>query len=152
MEHSDFPKILQTFLPIVIFVLWAMFSSAGKKRKIRNYPPQQTRKPVPQSDHEPELEKQTYHYTPDKELESKAKQNPVISSTQKAAVPAQLPQHQPAIKISMPSDLQVHISSAHGSSGPAPINDYGRYSPEELQKLVVWSEVLGRPVAMREPD
>jgi hypothetical protein len=152
MEHSDFPKILQTFLPIVIFVLWAMFSSAGKKRKMRNFPPQQTQKSAPQSDHEPELEKPTYHHAPDKELESKAKQNPVISSTQKAAVPAQLPQHQPAIKISMPADLQVHISSAPGISGPAPVNGYGKYSPEELQKLVVWSEILGRPVALREKD
>ncbi len=45
MEHSDFSKILQTFLPIVIFILWAMFSNAGKKRKMRNFPERKSAEP-----------------------------------------------------------------------------------------------------------
>lgn len=160
MEHTDFSKILQTFLPIIIFIFWAMFSNAGKKKKKRNYEAPQKRKTDPLSDHSFDQEVAPYHKAPDRE-ESRATPNPVVVTSpdssrshisQKPAITGHLPQHQPAIPVSMPSDLQVHIFSAPGASRQSPIQDYGRHSPEELQKLVVWSEILGRPVAMRDQD
>jgi hypothetical protein len=152
MEHTDFPKIFQTFLPIIIFILWAMFSNAGKKRKTRNYPVKEKPKPDSWSMGSPELEKTPYHKAPEKELESKAKPNPVNSSANKAAVTSQLPQHQWVVRAPASPDLQVRISSAPGTSGPAPVHDYGRYSLGELQKLVVWSEILNKPIALRDRE
>jgi hypothetical protein len=150
MEHTDFSKILQTFLPIIIFIFWAMFSNAGKKRKLRNFPVPQKRKPDHGSDHMPEQETTTYHQAPNMERETPHKTGYTPSAESKAAATGKLPQHQPAIKISMPSDLPVHISSVPGAQEPKPLKDYGRYSPEELQKLVVWSEILNKPVGLRD--
>lgn len=150
MEHSDFSKILQTFLPIIIFVLWAMFSNAGKKRKVRNFPAPQQRESSPESDHSIEQEKATYHQAPKKEQESSLETAPAASSGLKAATTGQLPQHQPAIKISLPVDSHMQTSSAAGASGPQPVRDYGGYSPGELQKFVLWSEILSKPVGLRD--
>ena len=33
MEHTDLHKLVQTLLPIAIFVLWAMFSKPAKKKR-----------------------------------------------------------------------------------------------------------------------
>lgn len=152
MEHSDFSKILQTFLPIIIFIFWAMFSNAGKKRKMRNFPLPHNQKTDPESDHPLEQEKKTYHQVPNKDQESTSKTGYAASSGPKATSTGQLPQHEPDIKKSVPPDLHLHVSSSHGASGPAPVYDYGRYSLEELQKLVVWSEILNKPIALRDPD
>jgi hypothetical protein len=150
MEHSDFPKIFQTLLPIIVFILWAMFSNAGKKRKMRNFPSSQKRKPGPESDNPLDREKTSYHQAPNKEQENPDKTGYAVSSSLKAT--GHFSQHQPAMKISMPSDLHVNISSVHGAAEPKPGKDYGRYSLEELQKFVVWSEILNRPIALRDPE
>jgi hypothetical protein len=152
MEHTDFSKILQTFLPIVIFVLWAMFSNAGKKRKMRNFPAPRQHKPDPEPGHAIEQVKTTYHQAPKEERESPLKTVPDASSGSKAASTGRLPQHQPAIKISLPADLHMQTSSAAGASGPQPVRDNGGYSPGELQKFVIWSEILSKPVGLRAPE
>lgn len=110
------------------------------------------RKPDSRFDDPPEKKKSSYHQLQDREKEVPAETGPAASQGQQAAKAGNLPQRQPAIRISMPSDLQVHISPAHGASEPAPMKDYGKYSVEELQKLIVWSEILNTPIGLRDPD
>lgn len=152
MEHSDFSKIIQTFLPIAIFILWAMFSNAGKKRKMRNFPDAKTQNTDHRSEERPKQEMPTYHKAPESEGKVQAKTKAADTEEPKVVITGQLPRHPSAMPYAIPSDLHMHISPARGASGPSPANDYARYSIEELQRLLVWSEILGRPKALRDPD
>jgi hypothetical protein len=129
MDHTNFPKIFQTFLPIVVFVLWAMFSGANKnKKKVGRRVPPHGRLPLP-----PE----------EVGLPPKRHETVKIPETAVAEKLFQIPVSGPVLD---------NKPCATGESKPVESADYANPSQEDIRKFIVWSEILAKPLALRDGD
>jgi hypothetical protein len=131
MDHTNFPKIFQTLLPIVVFVLWAMFSGANKNKKKAARPRQEHPPVMPGEVGLPPKRHETVK-TPETVFES-----PVAEKL-----------FQPPSS-ALPIDQKPYATGEHG---PVESADYANHSLEELRKFIVWSEILARPLALRDGD
>jgi hypothetical protein len=202
MEHHEFSKIIQTLLPIAIFVLWALLSRPAQKRKkaqealerkrreseaARAEPMHQEpadnahaedttagenkwrgalddmlsemglpveRRPSPlpvetPSEKKPELpeEAQTLEdlepeVAPQKPVDKQMKAHLAIQ--ERAYTLAASPiESQNAYSITTESFPAIGSESLQATS-------LSSYSADELQKFIVWSEVLGKPIGLRD--
>jgi hypothetical protein len=170
----DSPKLLQTLLPLVIFVIWMIISAAAnaKKKQYGGRTPQPN--PVPQSDSE-----RTYE-TPSSETEDKEydtnwsdetsyrdqdnfpqetttladapePEKPVITTSETAAPVFSSDMLQKAMSV-VEEEGAIRDEIA---SGPRKLNKEHniniKISYYEMRKAMVWSEILAPPLALRDP-
>jgi len=155
MEHTDFHKIFQTLLPIAIFILWALFSKSGKKRGKAAPVPRHERSDHDQSEGpSPAAEKSMpEHNTRSLEdLQPEVVTEPATDGAMKSHLAIQAGAYDLAIS---PIDNQKAYSTAienipTSESGTSFHTTQSGPSVAALQKYIIWSEILSRPVALRD--
>jgi hypothetical protein len=220
MEHLDLPHLLKSLMPVLIFVVWALFSlpnnkkkkdrEALKRRKLEELERAETqvsrdengahdlgKQPTPKSEWKRSIEQvfEEMGFPLEKEQKSpppEMRNEPSLPQSEKTGTThshntrtvSSLPKDsrsledlEPEIPVGKPPEkthtvalpvkdgayslaaspiddkkayAQTSLSGTENSSYALSQNLTGKISPHELQKFVVWSELLGKPVALRE--
>ena len=201
MEHHDFSKIIQTLLPIAIFVLWALLSRPAQKRKKAqealehkrlesetSHAESAYREPADNAHAEDNgAGKNKWRGALDDMLaemslpvERQPSPRPIGTPPEKEPLPEEaqtLEDLKPEVAPEKPVDKQMKahlaIQERAYTLAASPIDNQNAYSTitesipvtaskslhatslssytaDELQKFIVWSEVLGRPIGLRE--
>ena len=162
-------------MPIAIFVFWAFISRPAQKRKkerealerkryreqqelnqeAESQAPESTPSSDPDWREEPDFETQPYDEPhSEKEISRSGSQSPEGRKPQPTKNPAPAPesaytQHDSPITSATAYALGPSLA-AQSSREHERLNDLGYFTASELQRLIVWSEVLGKPNALRD--
>jgi hypothetical protein len=214
MDHSPFEGLLKTLVPIIVFVMWAIVSGSGQKRKKAQEealkrrrqeelerPRQRAaepgepsdeaiakpgatkqedwkrtiedvleemglpieRKPEPRPMSEPGPQKKAPPPgEPDEEEESLEDLEPEVATVPETVskgkeIPKKQIQYESRDNAYKQAASPLDGTAAFAAPILAPLDEIGsppasQHSMEDLQKFIVWSELLGKPVALREEE